>query len=129
MTTRASRFPAAPPTRRRRRTWAPMRRPRRPSASTTTERRACSVAGDRAALGLERAALLVPGEEAAAERVGVVARAAERGGRHRRPGADAAVEDDGPVAVERLGLLGELAELDVARPGQAAGLDLVGLAH
>jgi hypothetical protein len=48
---------------------------------------------------------------------------------HHRARADAAVEDDRPVGVERRGLARQRRQLDVARAGDVAGLTLVGLAH
>ena len=59
----------------------------------------------------------------------VPAGAAEGVGGHPRARAEAAVEDDRRVAVDRLRLRGEALELDVARAGDPARLVLVGLAH
>src|SRR5215218_9185531 len=78
-------------------------------------------------LGLEREALRVPGLEASGHRVRVPSGAPERAGRHPRAGADAPVEDHGPVAVDRLGLRVEVRELDVAPVGDPPRLVLVAL--
>src|SRR4051812_26519143 len=87
-----------------------------------------SVGGDAAVAGLERAALAGPCLEAAVERIGVVARLPEGVGRHRRAPADATVEDDRTVAVDLRGVRGDLAELDVPRPGHPPRFPLVVLA-
>ena len=58
----------------------------------------------------------------------VPAGAAEGVGGHARAGAEAAVEDDRRVALDRLRLRGEPLELDVAGAGDPARLVLVGLA-
>src|SRR5215210_8522168 len=98
------------------------------TVSSSASRRMRSVVGDRAVFGLERASFGGPGLEAAGERVGVVAAAPEGVGGHRRAGADAAVEDDRPLLVDRGRLRGDLAEHDVARPADPAGVPLLVLA-
>jgi hypothetical protein len=82
-----------------------------------------------AVVGLEREALRVPLDQPAGHRRRVEARLGERVGRHRRAAAGPAVEDDGAAGVERVGLRGDLAQRDVARAGDVAGLPLVVLAH
>jgi hypothetical protein len=74
-------------------------------------------------------AVTVPGEEAAVHIVCVVSRGHEGLGGHRRPGAAAAVEDDGDVALDLGRASGELGQLDVLVPGDAPGGVLVGLAN
>jgi hypothetical protein len=96
---------------------------------TRASGRIALVVGDRAVLGLERAALAGPCLEPAVERIGVVAPAAEGVGRHRGARADAAVEDDRPLPVDRRRLRGDLAEHDVARAADPAGVPLLVLAH
>ena len=72
------------------------RRPRRGADPRATR----SVVGDVAAVGLDRQARGDPRQDAAAQRVGVVARGAECLRGHRRARADAAVEDDRELAVD-----------------------------
>src|SRR5829696_7973358 len=76
-------------------------------------------------LRLERQLGPVPGLEAARHRVRLPPGAAERGGRHRRARADAAVEHDGAVALDGVGLGGEAPELEVPGAGDPAGRVLV----
>src|SRR5215218_9455093 len=97
--------------------------------NSRASRRMRSVVGDRAVLGLERAALAGPGLEAAGQRVGLIAAATEGVGGHRRAGADPAVEDDRALLVDRGRLRGDLAEHDVARAADPAGVPLVVLAY
>ena len=73
--------------------------------------------------------LLRPSSQAAAHRVSLKARGTEGLGGHLRAGADAAVEDDRPVALDGRGLGGELDQRDVACARDVPGLALVGLAH
>src|SRR4051794_7068511 len=84
---------------------------------------------DRAALGIQRLAGLDPGREPTRDRVGVPSRCLVRLRGHAGAVARAAVEDDGLVAVERLGGCGELRHLDVARAGDVPLFVLVSLAH
>src|SRR5829696_7415906 len=76
-------------------------------------------------LRLERQLGPVPGLEAARHRIRLPPGAAERGGRHRRARADAAVEHDGAVALDGVGLGGEAPELEVPGAGDPAGRVLV----
>jgi len=79
--------------------------------------------------GREGMALPRPACEASAHGVCLVARGAERLGRHQRAGAHAAVEHHGVLLIDALGHAGEGEELDVAGAIDVAGLALVGLAH
>src|SRR4051794_9494863 len=99
------------------------------SATTPASSSAALVIRDMPALGLERQPAGRPLLEAAVHRVRVPARAAEGVGRHARPGAQPAVEDDRRLARDRVRLRGEALELDVPRAGDPARLVLVGLAH
>src|SRR5918997_1498368 len=86
------------------------------AASATSARASRAlVIRDMPVLGLEREPAARPLLEPADHGVRVPAGAAEGVGRHARARAEAAVEDDGPVAVDRLGLGREALELDVAR--------------
>jgi hypothetical protein len=85
------------------------------------------VLGDVPAVGHQRQAVVVPERQATLQRPRVPARAAEGLCGERRAGAEAAREDDGTVAIDRLGLRCEPLELDVPRALDAPGLPLVGL--
>src|SRR4051812_15987154 len=80
-------------------------------------------------LRLERQPAAVPRLQPARHRARPPARAPPPAGRHRGARAHAAVEDDGPVTLDRAGLGGEPPELEVPRPGDPAGGVLVVLAH
>src|SRR5947209_1097379 len=88
-----------------------------------------SVVGHLAALRHHREPAVVPQRQSPAQRPRVPARGPEGLRRQRRPRAQAAREDDRPVARDGVGLRGQALHLDVARGLDAARLPLVGLAY
>src|SRR4051794_10917425 len=80
-------------------------------------------------LAVEREAARLPGEDAAGQRVRLVAGAAERVRGHRRAPADTADEHDRRVAVDARRLDGDRRERDMTRAGDPPGVPFVLLAH
>src|SRR5450759_3984486 len=85
--------------------------------------------GDVPVLGRQGALLARPAYEAPAHRVGLEARGAKGLGGHLRARADAAVEDDRPIALQRGSFARELDQLDVPGARDVPGVATVGLAH
>src|ERR671921_19251 len=121
------------PAGRLRRRWSLRRaaaRPVSPGAARTRGSSSSSPDSGYVPVGrLDRQAVLDPRLEPAVEVVRLEAGSRERLGGQCGPAARAAVEHDRPLAVELLGSLAQLVQLDVERVSDVAGVTLVVLAH